>query len=56
MLIVYFNYSGLYKWRLIEFQLIFFYFSHVPQFCDAICSMSFESLGLEQPSDVPMVS
>jgi ubiquitin C-terminal hydrolase len=29
--------------------------SHVPQFCDAICSMSFESLGLEQPSDVPMV-
>jgi hypothetical protein len=32
-----------------------FFFSHVPQFCDAICSMSFESLGLEQPSDVPMV-
>ncbi|CAF1159772.1 unnamed protein product [Rotaria sp. Silwood1] len=30
--------------------------SHVPQFCDAICSMSFESLGLEQPSDVPMVA
>ena len=30
-------------------------FSHVPQFCDAICSMSFESLGLEQPSDVPQV-
>ncbi|CAF0783440.1 unnamed protein product [Didymodactylos carnosus] len=27
--------------------------SHVPQICDAICSMSFESLGLEQPSDVP---
>jgi ubiquitin C-terminal hydrolase len=32
------------------------FFSHVPQLCDAICSMSFESLGLEQPSDVPMVS
>lgn len=30
--------------------------SHVPQFCDAICSMSFESLGLEQPSDVPMIA
>jgi hypothetical protein len=38
----------------IEIQV--FWFSHVPQFCDAICSMSFESLGLEQPSDVPMVS
>jgi len=37
-------------------KLFFFSFSHVPQFCDAICSMSFESLGLEQPSDVPMVN
>lgn len=44
------------KRQLLDVTIKVFYFSHVPQFCDAICSMSFANLGLEQPSDVPMVN
>ena len=56
MSIVFFNYWGLIDRFLPLCPAIrSASFSHVPQFCDAICSMSFESLGLEQPSDVPQV-